>query len=86
MFTIVYAKSAKDTFSNLTGNEKDHLELTKEKLVEDPYRHSKLLKGKDFKGIRSARFGRHRILFRVDAEMSQVTIVGGNDRGHVYSH
>ncbi|GFR07103.1 hypothetical protein TNCT_305251 [Trichonephila clavata] len=86
MYTIVYAKTARDIFSNLCGRQKDHLELTKEKLVEDPYRHSKPLKGKDHKGVRSARFGRHRILLRVDQEMSQVTIVGGDDRGRVYLH
>ncbi|GFQ81864.1 hypothetical protein TNCT_358511 [Trichonephila clavata] len=57
MFTIVYGKSARGIFPNLCGVEKDHLELTKEKLVEDPYRNSKPLKGKKFKGVRSARFG-----------------------------
>ncbi|GFX50132.1 hypothetical protein TNCV_772951 [Trichonephila clavipes] len=86
MYTIVYDKSARDIFSNLCGREKDHLELAKEKLIEDPFRHSKPLKGKLYKGVRSARFGKHRILLKVDAEMSQVTIIGGDDRGHVYSH
>ncbi|GFQ97614.1 hypothetical protein TNCT_101341 [Trichonephila clavata] len=85
MFTIVYGKSARGIFPNLCGVEKDHLELTKEKLVEDPYRNSKPLKGKKYKGARNARFGRHRILFRVDPKMAQVTIVGGDDRGRVFT-
>ncbi|GFX50148.1 hypothetical protein TNCV_773111 [Trichonephila clavipes] len=86
MYTIVYDKSAQDIFWNLCGRQKDHLELTKEKLIEDPFRHSKPLKGKLYKGVRSARFGRHRILLKVDEEMSQVIIMGGDDRGRVYSH
>ncbi|GFV29873.1 hypothetical protein TNCV_2083381 [Trichonephila clavipes] len=85
MYTLVYDKSARDIFWNLCGRQKDHLELAIEKLIEDPFRHSKPLKGKLYKGA-SARFGKHRILLKVDAEMSQVTIMGGDDRGHVYSH
>ncbi|GFY69384.1 hypothetical protein TNIN_260161 [Trichonephila inaurata madagascariensis] len=85
MYTIVYDKSARDIFWNLCGRQKDHLELTKEKLIEDSFRHSEPLKGKGYKGVRSPRFGRHRILLKVDAEMFQVAIVGGDDRRHVYT-
>ncbi|GFY55820.1 hypothetical protein TNIN_349141 [Trichonephila inaurata madagascariensis] len=83
MFTIFFHPSEDEIMDKLPEKYRVPFLNTVEKLRSDPIRCSKALKG-PWKGYHSARYGKRRIVFRLDLTSCSVTICSEDRRGKIY--
>lgn len=82
LFKIIYSPLSHEIISHLSPTVKKPLRQLVENLVENPFL-GKQLKD-ELEGLRSLRFKRHRVIYRINEDSKQIEIIFAGPRADVY--